>query len=92
MAKQAEKSAGQRGVSKAVPHPASASQVKLMSTEAGCFGLNEQQESVAQETTSLVLARETASPELGPEPIDCELEDNSEALTPCVAADVHIFR
>ena len=44
---------------------------------------------MARETTSLVLAWETASPELGPEPMDCELQDKSEAPTPWVAADVH---
>ena len=85
-AQQAEKPAGQRGVSEAVPHSTSTSQVELLSTEAGCFGLDEPQESVAWETASLVLAWETASPELGPELMDCKLEDNSEAPTPCVAA------
>ena len=78
-AQQTEKLAGQQGVSEAVPHSTSSSQVELLSTEAGCFGLDEPQESVA---------RETASPELGSEPMDCELEDNSEAPTPCVAAGI----
>ena len=40
------------------------------------------------ETASLVLAWETASPELDSEPMDCELEDNSEAPTLCVVAGV----
>ena len=57
---QAEKSVSQRGVSEAT---CSTSQplVGLVSTEAGSFGDDSLRESVVRETTSPVLAWETAS-------------------------------
>ena len=58
---QAEKSARQGGVSQ-VTCSTSQPLVGLVSTEEGCFGEGDLHEPVARETTSPVLARETASP------------------------------
>ena len=88
---QAEKSACQRGVSEAVPCSTSQPLVELVSTEAGCFGEGNLHEPVARETTSPVLAQETASPELGSTPMEVEPRVGSVPPTQCEAARERMY-
>ena len=70
-------------MSEAEPHSTFQSQAELVSTEAGCFGLDDLQGPVAQETASPVLARDTVSPELGPMLMDIKLGGDSDPPAQC---------